>query len=64
MALSSDRKDVQQVFQVPSIPPSHSPHQPSTHDWRGINDHELAADFDGSLSGLGMDLAGIQYNMR
>jgi len=32
-------------------------------DWR-VDDNELAADFDGSFAGLGVDLAGIPYNMR
>lgn len=67
MALSNDRKDIPQVFQVPQVPPTHTPmaaQLPSSHGWRTVDDHELAADFDGSLSGLGMELAGIQYNMR
>lgn len=75
MALRGNEK-LSQVFQIPLIPnldnASSGGHLgrgavpggigPS-HDWR-VDDNELAADFDGSLSGLGMDLSGIPYNMR
>lgn len=34
-------------------------------DWRGDDiDHGLAADFDDSLSGLGVDYETASYNMR
>ena len=74
MALRGEGK-LSQVFQIPLVPnldhttpnhvgrPSAVPVVPPNHDWR-VDDNELAADFDGSLSGLGMDLAGIPYNMR
>lgn len=71
MAISREGK-LQQLFQIPLTSPEHSAaHSSSTirspavtnSDWR-VDDHELAADFDGSLSGLGIDLAGIPYNMR
>ncbi|XP_067934702.1 transcription factor CP2-like [Watersipora subatra] len=64
MAISRDVK-LQQLLQYPLISAEHST---SAHrsvqgsDWR-VDDNELAADFDGSLSGLGIDLAGISYNM-
>ena len=65
MAISRDIK-LQQLLQIPLISPEHSTpvsRTLPTSDWR-VDDHELAADFDGSLSGLGIDLAGINYNMR
>ena len=65
MAISRDVK-LQQLLQIPLLSPDHSTatNRPVTSsDWR-VDDNELAADFDGSLSGLGIDLAGIPYNMR
>lgn len=70
VAMNRDRKPVPQqsvnpVFQIPPLPPQHSGLSQHAHtEWRTVDDNELAADFDGSLSGLGMDLAGIPYNMR
>lgn len=69
MAISRDSK-IQSFFQLPLITSSVENSLVGSHsrsalpaDWR-VDDNELAADFDGSLSGLGMDLAGIPYNMR
>lgn len=65
MAINRDVK-LQQLLQIPLISPDHSTpvsRAVTSSDWR-VDDNELAADFDGSLSGLGIDLAGIPYNMR
>lgn len=65
MAKDRDVK-LHQLLQIPLLSSENatsSSRSLNNSDWR-VDDNELAADFDGSLSGLGIDLSGIPFNMR